>query len=440
MAEPPRGWQRVGWLGPGIIWMLSAAASGELLLTPRIGSLYGYTLLWALVGALALKWVINREIGRYAVVTGRGVLEGFAQVPGPLWAKGWAVWLLLVPQLVVASATIAGLAASAGTALILFLPGGTLLWMIVTTVSATAVVLWGRYAGVERICTVIAVVLGVSALIAAAVTFSDGGGFVAGLAPTMPADVDYGELLPWLGFASAGAAGLVWYSYWIKAKGYGLARGAGEFGEPDERIAEDERRLRGWITQMTWDNSVAVGGTAIITIAFLILGVELLRPEGLVPEQDQVAETLGRLLEGPFGRLGFWFMIVAVFVGFWDTVLSDDDGFMRSFANGTRIVTGGRGTFGDEARLARLYLVVLLTVLPVLLYLVVGEPVGLLQIAGGIEAIQIPLVAFLMLFINRRLLPQRLRPNLVATAFTAFAGLFFLVFAGIFVVQTLAGD
>lgn len=44
--------------------MVSAAGSGELLFTPRIRAMYGYSLLWAMLAAIALKWAINREIGR----------------------------------------------------------------------------------------------------------------------------------------------------------------------------------------------------------------------------------------------------------------------------------------------------------------------------------------------------------------------------------------
>ena len=47
IPQPPRGWGRLLWLGPGFLWMVSAAGSGELLFTPRVGALYGYALLWA---------------------------------------------------------------------------------------------------------------------------------------------------------------------------------------------------------------------------------------------------------------------------------------------------------------------------------------------------------------------------------------------------------
>src|SRR5688500_11410174 len=102
----PKGRQIFKWLGPGFLWMVSAAGSGELLFTPRIGALYGYALLWALAAAVALKWFINREIGRYAVCTGESVLRGFATLPGP---RNWAVWVILLPQALVAVTAIAGL-------------------------------------------------------------------------------------------------------------------------------------------------------------------------------------------------------------------------------------------------------------------------------------------------------------------------------------------
>jgi hypothetical protein len=166
----------------------------------------------------------------------------------------------------------------------------------------------------------------------------------------------------------------MWYSYWLQAKGYGAAehgRQADAPLDPTQRDEADREQLRGWLIQMTFDNTVAVVGTLIVILAFLILGTELLRPQGLVPEENRVAETLGQLLGGVWGPVGFWFMVVGVFVGFWDTVLSDQDGFGRLFADGTRILLrpfrfGGR--WDDETFLKRVYVIGLVTVLPIALY------------------------------------------------------------------------
>jgi Mn2+/Fe2+ NRAMP family transporter len=444
IPEPPLGWSRLKTVGPGFLWMVSAAGSGELLFTPRVGAQYGYVLLWALFAAVALKWFINREVGRFAVCTGASIIEGFSQLPGP---RNWTLWLILVPQLFVAVTAIAGLAGSAGTALVLLLPGNVRLWMIVSTLASAALVLWGRYRKIEITAIIIASALALASIAAAIAVRPDPGQLARGLIPNIPARVDYGEILPWLGFMLSGAAGMMWYSYWVRAKGYGAAnanvvRARQEPIRATELGKEDRRRLRGWIQQMTLDCTLAVVGTLIVTLAFLILGTELLGARKLVPEEERVAQTLGRLLGDVWGPVGFWFMIVAVFVGFWDTVLSDQDGHSRLFANGTRLLLrpfGLSGRWTDEAFLQRAFVLVLVTASPILLYLAIDQPVRLLKVAGAIEAVHIPVVAALVLFLNRTLLPRDLRPSWFVFLATALAGLFFAVFAVLYLAGLARG-
>jgi len=433
LPQPPKGKERLKWLGPGFLWMVSAAGSGELLFSPRVGALYGYTLLWALFAAVILKWFINREVGRYTVCTGATVIDGFASIKGP---KNWALYLILIPQLFVAVATIAGLAGSAATALVLTVSGDIRWWTIGSILLSTALVMWGRFRVIELVATILAVLLSGAAVAAAVTVFPSFGDLVKGLVPQTPPNMEYGEILPWLGFMLSGAAGMIWYSYWIQKKGYGAAQ------KPTKDALHysdtDKQKLKGWIRQMTLDNHLAVFGTLIITIAFLILGTELLKPRGLVPEENRVAEVLGNLLGEVWGPIGFWFMVVGVFIGFWDTVLSDQDGFGRMFAGGTRILLaplklGKR--WQNEVFLKRLFVLVVVTILPIALYLAIGNPVTLLKIAGFIEAAHIPVLVVLVLLLNHRELPKELRPSLVTTLFTAMAGLFFAAFAIIYILQ-----
>jgi Mn2+/Fe2+ NRAMP family transporter len=199
IPPPPTGWHRVTLLGPGFLWMVSAAGSGELLFTPRVGSMYGYGLLWAMLAAIALKWVINREIGRYAVCTGQSLLAGFATLRG----GRWAVWAILVPQVLVGVAAVAGMAGSAATALILVLPGGPRLWMLASLGASTALVFFGAYKTIERTATFIGVGLAAAALAAAVSVGFSVSELAGGLTPAFPDNVDYGEVLPWLGFMLA---------------------------------------------------------------------------------------------------------------------------------------------------------------------------------------------------------------------------------------------
>lgn len=169
-----------------------------------------------------------------------------------------------------------------------------------------------------------------------------------GIVPQIPQDIQYQEILPWLGFMLAGAAGLMWYSYWIEARGYGAASVRGQESiDPKQLNQHQKKKLRGWINLMTISNTLAVVGALLMALSFLILGGELLRPQKLVPKENQVAETLGSLLGDLWGSFGFWFMVAIVFITFCNTILSVEDGFGRMFADGTQILLQG---FGVEER------------------------------------------------------------------------------------------
>ena len=136
---------------------------------------------------------------------------------------------------------------------------------------------------------------------------------------------------------------------------------------------------------------------------------------------------LGRLLGDVWGRAGYWFMIAAVFVGFWDTVLSDQDGFARMFTHAGRLLGGSASWLPSADRLRLLLVLGPLAAGPIVLYLVVGEPVGLLKLAGVIEALHLPVVAGMALLLGRRL-PRDLRPRWWTVVATIVAALFFSAF------------
>jgi len=436
IPQAPEGWERFKWLGPSFLWMLSAAGSGELLFTPRIAALYGYSLLWALLAAVILKWFINNEVGRFSVCTGATILEGFKQIPGP---KNWTIWLILLPQVVVAISTVAGLAGAASTALILVTGGTVKLWTVIIIAVTAAIVFMGQYEVVEKISSIIGIGRTLAVVAAAIFIFPNVRQLTAGLVPQIPQNVQYQEILPWLGFMLAGAAGLMWYSYWVEARGYGAASLKQEQPLDFNQISHEQiKRLQGWVTLMSLSNTLAVVGALLAALAFLILGGELLRHQGLVPKEQQVAEILGSLLGDIWGPFGFWFMVAIVFITFCSTTLSVQDGFGRMFADGTQILLQGFGVQGrwtNEKFLQRFYIIVLLTVLPIAIYLIFGEPVSLLKIAGGIEAAHIPIVTGLTLYVNHRMLPKELRPSKFIWGGTVIAGIFFACFAVIYLLQ-----
>ncbi len=429
---------KIKWLGPGITWMAAGAGgAGELLFPPRVGSLYGYAFLWALLLAITLKWFINREIGRYSVSTGRSLLDGFKTLPGP---AHWAIYVIVIPQIFVAIGSVAGIAGSAATAFILLLPGSLKLWTGVTLVSACLLLTMGTYRIIEKVAMVFAIILGVVGVATAISVFPEPTALLNGLKPQIPANVDYLEIIPWLSFLLAGAAGMTWYSYWIPEKGYGAA------GQNNVEAAWlDERnvtKLKGWLREMTLDNTLGVIGGLLIVIAFLILGTELLRPQQLVPEEDKVASVLGQLLKSTWEQTGFWMMIVGVLIGFWNTAMTNQDGWARLFSNGIGILLK-RSKVSDqwknEKKLRKPVLWILLTIMPLIVFLFAGEPVGLLQAAGIIEAVHIPVITGLTLYMNIKTLPPALRPSRGVIIVNVLACLFFIAFAAMYFLQLVGG-
>ncbi|WP_207625762.1 Nramp family divalent metal transporter [Niastella populi] len=436
ISAAPTGKEKWKWLGPAFIWMLSAAGSGELLFTPRIASQYGYTLIWALLLAVAMKWFINREIGRYTVCTGAAFFRGLASLQN----KRWMLWLIIVPQLVVAVATVAGLAGAAATAIIVLIDIPLWIPVVVLTIATAMIIVLGGFKTVEKVTTVLAILISLSVLSAALATGPDTGKMINGLVPAIPAGLQTGEVLPWLGFMLAGAAGLMWFSYWTAARGYGAASlKRVQPVNPAELSKDDQNKLKGWIRHMTFANSLAVAGALVIAFAFLVLGTELLQPRGLVPEENRVAEVLGQLLGGIWGTIGFWFMIGAVFITFTSTMLSDQDGFGRMFTDGTAILASNnkrQNSWLKNTRLLnKIYVTGLLTFCPIVIYLTAGNPVGLLKLAGVIEAAHIPVVTGSILYLNKKTLPKNLQPSTFSLASTIIAGLFFAVFAIAYILQ-----
>ncbi len=445
IAKAPTGIQRLKWIGPGIVWMISAIATGELLFTPRIASLYGYSLLWAMVIAIVLKALVVREIGRYAVVSGDSVLPGMHKMPGP---SNWLIWFIILPQIFVAAATIAGMAGATGTAIILALPGNFQVWAIAALAVSLGLVLWGNYKAVEWASIVMSLIIITALIIAASIVFSGLGTLLAGLTPRLPGDVDYSEILPWLGFIMSGAAGMLWYSYWLSERGYGAASIHPENNEASRPFDisqadnEQRKRLRDWLGIMTLSTFIAAGLVLILLVALLILGTELLKPEGLVPEGEKVTEVLSQMLEKMWGAPGRWLMIGAAFFAFWSTIIANLDGWGRMLSQGTTLIAKQlewKGRWQSFRFYRYLYLLGLMGVIPAILFWLIPEPMSLLRLAGIIEAVHIPLIVGSILHLNHNHLPDDLKPSKTITALMLTAGLFFLSFAAYYLFDLIRG-
>ncbi len=433
--KPPNGWQQWKWYGPGFMWMISSVGSGSVLFTPRVGSRYGYEYLWALLIVIFLMWIMIREVGRYTVVTGKTILDGYRDLPGP---KNWAIWLIFVPQLVAAVVTIAGIGALAGSALMIAFPGNQAIYAVALICLSAILVISGRYNKVEQATSVMAGVLIIAVLIAAIQVFPPFDQFAGGLVPGIGENFNIEFLLPWLGFILAGAAGIMWFSYWVAAREYGgpvedssendsMHNGHSSNYDDDEDFQQRRiSRLKKWMHIMSTTAAIGVIGGGLVIIAFLILGAELLRPEGIIPEGIRVAEDLTRLLSDVWGQFGYWLLIISITIALTGTIVANQDGWPRTFADATLILAGdrlnpdhenssnGNGQqqskqrsrwrqwLSDREKLKNLYVIVTVTVLPLIVFFLVRNPVDILEVGGIVAAVHTPVVVALTLYLNKQ--------------------------------------
>jgi hypothetical protein len=202
---------------------------------------------------------------------------------------------------------------------------------------------------------------------------------------------------------------------------------------------------------MSTTAAIGVVGATITNFSFLTLGVELLGPQGIIPEGIRVAEDLARLLSDIWGAGGRWLLVAGIFVALWGSILANQDGWSRMYADATLMLLF-RDPGTDEKRrslrqrasewvrrsaairrqLKAAYVVSVLTVAPIVVFLILREPVGILSVAGIITSAHTPVVVILTLVTNRRLLPAEFRPGwmsvLLMIAASVFYGGFFLFY------------
>lgn len=417
-------------------------------------------------------WVMIREAGRFSVVTGLTVLDGFRTLPGP---KNWPLWLIFIPQLFAASVGIAGLSGLAGSAIKTILPGGLIFWSIVLLWSSVLLVGFGGYKWVSRVAQIFALFMVVVTFMAALQSKPDISEFTSGLVPGVPQNLDVPFILPWVGTILAGSMGILWYSYWVSTKGYGGAVGEMHKGEDVEEVEENGhdpqnyetaiKRLQSWMDTMS--NTALIGvliGTLTIT-SFLVLGVELLKPEGIVPSGVDVALQLTKLLSEIWGALGYWIMMMAIIVILGGSVIANQDGWARSFADMTLLIPltpyeqGGDqqvkyketpgwmkpmvfwrpSSMGYRQALKIFYLVMITGVVSTALILIIGDPVKIMSFSGIIAAVHTPFIVFTTFALNLKL-PKEVRPKPAFNILMVVAGLFYGAFMVLYLLNFLGGS
>jgi hypothetical protein len=355
---PPLGRGRLpafpGWraaLGPGIIWMALAQGSGELIWWPYLIAKYGLAFLVLLIPACLLQFPINYSLGSYTILTGETIFQGFIRLNRRV---AFALWALLgISFLWFGSFASAG--GTALAALTQFPPGWeargqTLFWAYASMLVCFAALVFSRviYVVVERFMAAVAIVTLVGLLIACSHpdVLAVAPSFARGLLipewpPARPWErADATKLLTAITFAGLGGFWTLFYSYWLREKGAGMAAHLGrvegligrrevafEVGRAPVEAAPSV--LARWRRFLAVDSAIGILGNVATTLMTCLLAYAVLHPQGLLPDKYEIAVVQSRFFELSWGATGRILFLVVAAAFLCDTWMATADAVAR---------------------------------------------------------------------------------------------------------------
>jgi Mn2+/Fe2+ NRAMP family transporter len=414
VLEPPatlvRGLSR---LGPGMVLAAAIVGSGELIATTTLGAQAGYVALWIVILSCLVKPVVQAELGRYTIATGQTGLEGLNQVPGPRLGVGWLLWAWAA-TVFLSLLQVGGMYGGVAQVMSLLFPSVPIVaWVLVFLVLTLALLLGGGYARVERLALFKVALFTLLTVLAALVLTRQQAHFswtdvATGLGFRMP-EAGITTAVAVFGITGVGATELFMYPYWCVEKGYA------RFVGPRDGSAPWLARARGWIRLMHLDIAVSMVVYTTATVAFYLLGAGVLSPLGLVPAAKDMIPTLSRLYTDTLGTWALPLFYLGATVTLYGTIFAATAAHSRVYADFCRLL----GLFERddyERRLAfRRGFTVMLTVVPVLFYLLFESPVKMVVAGGIVQSVMLPVVGAGALYLHHRRLPRELRPARAVT-------------------------
>ncbi len=450
-------------LGPGVIFMAVAQGSGELIWWPYIIAKYGLTFLFLLLPACLLQFPVIYEIGRYTLLTGESIFQGFIRL-NRFFAL--ALWILMTLSFLWFGA----FAAAGGTSLAALsnFPSGwspkgqTLFWGYCSMAVFLAAILLSKviYRFVETFMWGVAAVTVVGLLWASInhEVLQALPAFLRGLfipPPTMPRPwdpTDATKLLTAITFVGLGGFWSLFYSYWMRDKGAGMAHYMGRLtgpitGKPETIPAcgstpsndEGLAHVRLWKKYLFCDVSIGIGGNLLTTLMTCLLAYALLFPKGLIPQGWELAVVQSRFFEASWGWAGKIIFLIIAAAFLCDTWVATVDAV-------SRIHTDFVYAFFPRSQSisVRTWYLIFLLLLTAITGLTMGfaEPGPLILLSAVIGFVGTVLFSVTLIFLNHVYLPRYLpvlarpgRTNLVfliisSGAYFALALLYLLILLG----------
>jgi hypothetical protein len=443
LPDPPRSPWRI--IGPGVVAAGVGLASGEFVLFPYIASQVGLVFLWAAAVGIITQYFLNMEIERYTLATGETALTGFSRF--------WRHWGLVFAIMVYFANLWPGWSTSSAT-MVTYLFGGDATWIAVgmlLVIGATLTLAPVVYNTLERVefvkvgLVVIFIVVAIGFAISASAWRELPS---AATGPEFPTELGFALMLSALVFAGAGGGQNLCQSNWIRDKRYGMgayvprlvspvtgveeaaAGGGGYVFEPTDENLGRWRRWWKLANQEQLATFVLISFVTIVLMSMLaystVYGVPGL--ENGVSFLEVEGEKLKEVVGGWFGAL-FWIIgalsLFAAAMGIVDyTSRLAADVLKTSYL---RQVSENKLYFGLVWGLVAIGSGILIAGF--------DQPLPLLVISACVGGLMMFFYSILLLVLNRRVLPDQIRPRAYRVAALVWSVALFGVFSALTVWQ-----
>lgn len=450
-------WQLVG---PGAVLVGLSIGAGELIVWPRLTAQYGATMTWAAMLGVFIQLWLNLEVGRYTLATGESVYTGYARLSRVF------PWVFLALNVV--GWIIPGWARACGGALKVLVVGpqgwgSPTAWTAITFAAVFAVLFGPKsvYRSLERTVEGLVLVITIG-LICIAVSVTDSSTWVTlgeGIlnAPFKDPRMPGYELFSAIVFAGAGGTANLFFSFYIRDKGWGMgalipvvvnplrgrAEKAVDTGYRVRDTPQNRSRWRRWMRHLTLDQAFFFWLLNSFTILLFIVGaLAVLHPQGIVPQQELLVWQEATILEAAWGTIGKYVFLLVGVACLFSTQLTLIDGVARSCAD----IIHANFAWARRSPVSTWYARVALgwIVAGILLTYAYESipPFLFLLSAGFFGGIAMAIYAPLTLIINLKYLPPSFRPSRIRIVILLLVSTFYIAFgviASVMVLRQLFG-
>jgi uncharacterized protein YjeT (DUF2065 family) len=435
MPEPPRNYWRL--VGPGIVAGGVGLSSGEFVLWPFIASQVGLILLWGAFVGVITQFFLNMEVERYTLATGETAVTGFNRF-WKHWGLVFAVlgyFANLWPGWAISSATLASYLFGGSPTIIAVI--SLLVIGFSLTFAPVIYVALERLIFVKVAAVLVLVILG----IAFAIEPESWRALPAGFASigTIPEGLSVALIFGAIAFAGSGGAQNLCQSNWIRDKGFGMGQYVPRLVSPVtgaplakettptsyifETTPENMERWRSWWRFANIEQVFSFVLVTIITIGLTsMLAHSTLFGEPNLPNNVSFLRIEAQQLERSVGRwFGVMFLAVGAFSLFGSAMGIID--YTSRLAADILKTTYTPGT--SESRMYFWLVWVMVGLGCSILLAGMSQPLTLLVISASTGGTIMFLYSFMLIALNRKMLPPAIRIGPFRTATLVWSTLLF---------------